>query len=239
MLLRNAVPHQLLSPTTSLLRAQPARLMTDLPSLISSANVPLTIALAFATGVRISEQRPRGMLAPSVQLRVGLSNVPGAGRGVFAAAPMAAGTVLGTYPGRLRSPLGYAQKLVQAPAAAEYCWNLGDAGALDPTDRFGKLMDPLPLLEDLPGLSILSVPTLLALINEPPPGNVVNVATCEEGSEVTFACARDLVSGEELFLDCARPPTPKLHDGPDPVPVSCKYAPTRHSCLGRRRWADI
>jgi hypothetical protein len=45
------------------------------------------------------------------------------------------------------------------------------------------------------------VPTTLALINEPAPGWDVNVDTFERGWELTFALNRDVLAGEELFLD--------------------------------------
>jgi hypothetical protein len=45
-----------------------------------------------------------------------------AGRGVFARACIAAGTVLGAYPGRPRTPQGMAEKAELAPGARDYCF---------------------------------------------------------------------------------------------------------------------
>ena len=45
-----------------------------------------------------------------------------AGKGVFAAAAIPAGTVLGAYPGRPRGPAQMASKCEAAPAARDYCF---------------------------------------------------------------------------------------------------------------------
>ena len=70
---------------------------------------------------------------------------------------------------------------------------------LDPTDGAGKLCEPLCWLDAAPWLR--SVPTTLALINEPGVGGDVNVRTDEVEGEVLFVTERDLYQGEELFLD--------------------------------------
>jgi hypothetical protein len=57
------------------------------------------------------------------------------------------------------------------------------------------------LNEELPAWLPGTVPTTLALINEPAPGWDVNVDTFERGWELTFALNRDVLAGEELFLD--------------------------------------
>ena len=64
-------------------------------------------------------------------------------------------------------------------------------------------MEPLPFLEDAPFLPG-SVPTLLSLINEPPMGADVNVDTEETGLDMTFFLNRDVVAGEELYIDYGR-----------------------------------
>ena len=131
------------------------------------------------------------------------STVPGAGRGLYAGVPIAGGSALGTYPGRVLSMPAYLRKLARTPRAAEYCWQLSDGRqVLDPTDASGKLLEPIPLFEPLPRLlPSLAVPTTLALINEPPPGADVNIDTFEQGAELTFVTNRDIREGEELFLD--------------------------------------
>jgi hypothetical protein len=66
--------------------------------------------------------------------------------------------------------MAYYRKLQAVPHTSEYCWNMGDRGTLDPTDAAGLLCEPLPLTPLLPSLTLLSVDTTLALINEPAPG---------------------------------------------------------------------
>lgn len=143
----------------------------------------------------------RGLLNPSIALRIGTSNVPNAGRGVFADADLPAATVLGAYPGMLRTPADYEQKRLAAPAASSYCWVLDDSSALDPTDEQGVLLEPLPRLAFGKALTLGAVSTTLALINEPALGMDVNVVTAQSGSILTFSTGRDIARGEELFLD--------------------------------------
>lgn len=79
-------------------------------------------ALAVAAAAYVAAlwpDRPRGW-ARGELLRVAPSQV--AGLGVFAAQPIAAGTVLGGYPGRPRSPAGMAAKAAAAPAARDFCF---------------------------------------------------------------------------------------------------------------------
>ena len=181
-------------------RTAPCRMAGDY-----TASWPAQTALALTAIAisRIAEQRPRGHLQATVPFAVQPSRVPGAGRGLFAGAAVPGGTVLGTYPGRLIDKVSYLRKLSAAPNAAEYCWQLSDGRfVLDPTDSRGALLEPLPLFEQLPSvLSVLSAPTTLCLINEPPPGADVNVDTFEEGTVLTFATSRDVNEGEEFYLD--------------------------------------
>ncbi|KAL1530563.1 hypothetical protein AB1Y20_001464 [Prymnesium parvum] len=178
-----------MSPVTSLTLAQSWALQAG-------------VALTLVGSARVYAQRPRGWLAAPHALEVSRSQVPGGGRGVFAAETLPPGTVLGTYPGRL-VPLGpYTRKLKIAPRTSNYCWTLGgDRGALDPTDEQGILCEPLPFFKDLPSLDMLSIDTTLALINEPSPGFDVNVKSEEVGEDVYFYTERQLLAGEELFLD--------------------------------------
>ena len=162
------------------------------------------LALTAVAVSRVAQQRPRGgHLTADVPFIVKPSRVAGAGRGLYAGVPLAGGTTLGTYPGRLLDMASYLRKLSTAPAAAQYCWQLSNGNfVLDPTDRFGQLMEPLPLFEELPDvLTALSVPTTMALINEPPPGADVNIDTYEQGNTLTFVTNREVEEGEELYLD--------------------------------------
>jgi len=165
---------------------------------VASVGAQLVFGLAC---IRISDQRPRGWLTSGAPLVAQQSQVPGAGRGLYVNERLPSGYVLGAYPGRLILRNIYQQKLLTAPNAAEYCWQLSDSDAvLDPTDASGRLMEPLPLIEAVPHLPG-GVPTTLALINEPCPGLDVNVDTFEQGLELTFVLNRDVAAGEELFLD--------------------------------------
>ena len=164
--------------------------------------------------------RPRGQLSIDVPktLEVKSSQIPGAGLGLYAKIPLPSGTILGTYPGVVR-PMGkYMKKYDKLPHTGTYAWRLTDnMDMIDPTDRNGYLTDycrggsddfPLSYLLHEGILSSLfsfwSVPTLLTRINEPPiGGGGCNVRTEEnlKTREVVFLLSRDVVPGEELFMD--------------------------------------
>jgi hypothetical protein len=183
-------------------RSPGVRLLSDVSTLTTQiASVSSQVAFGLLV-IQLSNQRPRGWLTPGLPLVVKPSGMPGAGRGLFAGTDMPAGSILGAYAGRVIRRDVYQRKLLLAPSAAEYCWQLSSCDAvLDPTDRQGKLCEPLPLNEELPAWLPGTVPTTLALINEPAPGWDVNVDTFERGWELTFALNRDVLAGEELFLD--------------------------------------
>ena len=173
-------------------------------SIADTTNAALWIAVAaYSSSLLLSDKFGRGWINPEVALRVGPSGVPDAGRGVFAAEDLTAATVLGHYPGRLRTLASYEQKRLALPATASYCWVLDDGlGVLDPTDEQGILLEPLPRFA-YGDFEIASgaIPTTLALINEPSIGFDVNVVTEQRGSTLVFATGRDVERGEELFLD--------------------------------------
>lgn len=146
-----------------------------------------------------------GYIVDGLPIRVDQSNVPNAGRGVFATAAIGSGEPLGAYPGRYLSRDAFAAKKRSAPCFEAYCFGL-EVGNLDPTDENGKLLEPLPRLQwRLPfKRRIGSVPTTLALINEPPPsGSDVNVVAwrSERGRSLVLLAGRDIEAGEELYLD--------------------------------------
>ena len=176
----------------------------SLGSAADATSAALWIAVAAYSGsLLLSDKLGRGWLSERVALRVGPSGVPKAGRGVFAAADLPAATVLGHYPGRLRTLAAYEHKRCALPATASYCWVLDEnRGVLDPTDSRGVLLEPLPRLALADGqISLGAIPTTLALINEPSVGFDVNVVTEQKGSTLLFATGRDVACGEELFLD--------------------------------------
>ena len=120
------------------------------------------------------------------------------GKGVFARASIATGTVLGAYPGRARTPQQVLQKAQHAPATTGFVFQNSHGLYLDPTDAAGRVSS-----RPGPGLPWLDVDPSLAYVNEPRPGSSVNVSILDEGParEVRFVAAQDISPGEELFID--------------------------------------
>jgi hypothetical protein len=146
-------------------------------------------------------------------LQIRPSTVPGGGLGLFAAADLPRGTVLGTYPGVVIPLTHNMEKLQQYPECEGYIWRFSDNSyVIDPTNACGKLDATccggsrwypastwfVPML-----WSARAVPTTLCRINEPPRGRDVNVVTEEDSADrtVTFALERNVMAGEELFID--------------------------------------
>ena len=174
---------------------------------------------------------------------------PMAGRGLFAKADIPEGTVLGesvrsrpppdhnspphhsnhqtrttfhspgSFPG-VRYPKAewITRKTGQEAAlrSACYTWMLPAGYILDPTDADGNL------LETLTGFGgIVRVPTLLALVNEPPPGVDTNLqTTIEKDKDVLFVAERGgcedllrtewLVEGSKLICALLAAAVPRL-----------------------------
>ncbi|KAG1654115.1 hypothetical protein FOA52_007459 [Chlamydomonas sp. UWO 241] len=159
-----------------------------------------TAAFVGAAGlVRAWTTRPRGWcradlvaVAPSVI----------AGTGLFARCAIPAGTVLGAYPGVPRSPAETLAKAEVAPRTRQYVFRTDDGYYLDPTDANGKGPSPFPA----PGWWPLAVQVELAYANEPPPGVGTNCLldtnpTGSDVSNVLFVTERDVLMGEEVFID--------------------------------------
>jgi len=160
------------------------------------------------------------MVQEGVDIIQQTSTVPNAGLGLFAARSLPKGTILGTYPG-IMAPLAQhaASKLPNYPQCEGYIWRFSDNQyVIDPTNAVGVLEDiciggnpgqfgSIPLftiLHQIPVLSnTLAVKTALCRINEPPRGRDVNVVTDEDLQRrtVTFSLERDVVAGEEFFID--------------------------------------
>ena len=168
--------------------------------------------LALAAGF----DRPQGELsAPPNALVAQPSQVEGAGLGLYTNESMAEGTILGTYPGVVRTASSYLGKYGRYPHAGSYAWRFTDSKYyIDPTDSQGNIAEicyggsaivPGSIFvheQMLAGLS--AVPTLLARINEPPVGGPgCNIFARENIDQrtVTFMTSRDVVEGEELFMD--------------------------------------
>jgi hypothetical protein len=125
-------------------------------------------------------------------------NSPVHGQGVFAKVDIPCGTVLGAYPGRARTPAQVLQKVQHAHATKGFVFLTARGLYLDPTDASGKVSS-----RPGPGLPWLAIDPMLAYVNEPRPGSSVNVSILDEDSarEVRFVAARDIQSGDELYID--------------------------------------
>ncbi|GLC36689.1 hypothetical protein PLESTB_000130700 [Pleodorina starrii] len=157
----------------------------------------LLAAAVAAAAMAAYQSRPYGWSRRDL-LEVRQSNI--AGRGVFARAPIPAGTVLGSYPGRLRSAAEMVAKCEVAPLAASYAFRTGDGRFLDPTDVSGQ---PSPYPQ--PGWPWpLPTDVVLSYVNEPPKGSPGTNASVEDGpqaGELLFLAATDIPPGAEVLID--------------------------------------
>ena len=172
-------------------------------------------AAASYVGLVVSLDRPQGELLlntePDDWYSIAPSSVPGAGLGLYSRRDLKQGTVLGTYPGVVLPLRPHATKLQQYPHCEGYIWRFSDNRyVIDPTNAEGLLEEvcrggnpQTPFSVALCGILSRSVPTVLCRINEPPKGKDVNVVTDEdlERRTVTFSLERDVLAGEELFID--------------------------------------
>jgi hypothetical protein len=159
--------------------------------------------------------RPRGGLSPACKSLLDIRPSPLHGRGVFATQVIRRDTILGEYPGRRRSPQDMALKAYSAPQCKSYVWNLipeqgrsstsngNDQVFLDPTDESGH-----PSAFPRPGPLWFPLDVTLSFINEPPRGYPLgcNVDVLEDLNALTvyFKASRDIMPGEELFVDYGR-----------------------------------
>lgn len=165
--------------------------------------------------------RPRGGPTDMCQrnCEVGPSTIgPNAGLGLFAKTDLPKGTVLGTYPGVVLPITAHsATKLKAFPQCEGYTWRFSDNKyVIDPTDPCGNIQDycvggsssqfgSVWLFHETPIGKIVAPPvsTTLCRINEPPIGKTTNVQTVEDADQrtVTFELERDVIAGDELFID--------------------------------------
>jgi len=198
--------------TTTFLQQQQQNIMN--PQIIAASS---SVTFTYLS-LLVAFDRPRGQLSipdASNSLVVNQSRVPNAGLGLFLSKSYPEGTVLGTYPGVLRpAEQFYNTKCRMYPQAVGYSWRFTDSKyVLDPTDDMGNIHnycfgggsgDALSNLAFKTILSFMKVGTELTRINEPPIGaGGCNVSAREnlETREVVFTLCRDVVKGEELFLD--------------------------------------
>jgi len=168
--------------------------------------------------------RPRGGPVADSKIKVRTSTVPGAGLGLFAAEDLPRGTVLGSYPGVVVPLEQHARSAKMTdPEASRRCqayvWRFSDDRmVIDPTNHATGVLDDVCrggnpsqfgsvwLFERTPMSGLLyggGVSTSLCRINEPPRGGDVNVRTIEDlvRRTVTMELERDVVAGEEFFID--------------------------------------
>jgi hypothetical protein len=162
---------------------------------------------------------PRGQLRLDLHhdIEIQQSSVPGAGLGLYAKTFLPKGTVLGTYPGTVIPLKQNLSKLSAFPRCEAYVWRFSDNRfVIDPTNEQGVLdatcaggNPSMPGSVHLFGSvfrPLFTVSTALCRINEPPRGMDVNVVTREDMQDrsVLFELERDVVAGEEFFLDYGR-----------------------------------
>jgi hypothetical protein len=207
-------PSHLPPPPTGLFVA--ALFDNNSPSQSLLWDVRIASALASYVGLVAFLDRPRGTfhLEPH-EYEIRPSSVQGAGLGMYAARDLPKDTVLGTYPGVVLplSPNSIHQKLQRHPHCEAYVWRFSDSQfIIDPTDENGTCQDlcrggnpRVPLSTWMCQFKWLTppIPTTLCRINEPPKGMDINVITNENLADrtVTFVLERNVVAGEELFMD--------------------------------------
>ena len=198
----------------------PSILLSSLPPSLETIQwTPLILQTlsAFTTYIALVAfyDRPRGKLdIDQNSFKLQQSQVPNAGLGLYVTKSLPKGTILGSYPGVLRPSTKFLQKYETIPQTAVYTWRFTDNQyCIDPTNVNGELVDvcyggtddyPLSYFIHEVLLRTVNVPTYLARINEPP----LNVGGCNvrsdedlERREVVFELSRDVVAGEELFMD--------------------------------------
>lgn len=145
-----------------------------------------------------SDSRVSSCVQRPQSLQVRPSSVQG--RGVFAAADIEEGTILGAYPGIPRPATDMSAKCAMAPLARYYCFRNKRGLLLDPTDWTGA-----PAPRPQPGLPWFPVDVTLSCINEPPkrsPGVNVTVEDDPKDDEgLIFVAAAPIRAGSELFVD--------------------------------------
>lgn len=216
---RFAIPgvSSLTPETTSTFLQQQQQTGSSISNILSPQAIATSASIALTyLSLLLALDRPRGrLIIPNAanSLVINQSRVPNAGLGLFLSKSFPEGTVLGTYPGVLRpAEQFYSTKCRFYPQAVGYSWRFTDSKyVLDPTDGEGNIDmycygggDALSNVVFKTILSFMRVGTELTRINEPPIGaGGCNVSAREnlQTREVVFTLCRDVVAGEELFLD--------------------------------------
>ena len=203
--------------TTSTFLQQQQQTSSSISTILSPQAIAASASITLTyLSLLIALDRPRGRLSipdAANSLVINQSRVPNAGLGLFLSKSYPEGTVLGSYPGVLRpAEQFYSTKCRVYPQAVGYSWRFTDNKfVLDPTDDEGNIDmycygggDALSNAVFKTLLSFMRVGTELTRINEPPIGaGGCNVSAREnlEKREVVLTLCRDVVVGEELFLD--------------------------------------
>jgi hypothetical protein len=165
-------------------------------SLVYALELAASGVAAYAAAVW--PDRPRGWVRKDL-IEVRESAI--AGLGVYAIADIPAGTIIGAYCGRLRSPAQMVAKCVAAPTAKNYCFKNGAGLVLDPTDESGE---PSKWPQPGPPWPVPVDPTLCR-VNEPLQASGGPSVSVEDDpgdpGGLVFVTAREIVAGEEVFVD--------------------------------------
>lgn len=146
----------------------------------------------------VAKDRPRGWVNEQLVEPAQSTLGPQAGRGLFTLCDIPKGTVIGNFPGVVSPRTTWLQRKDSEEAAifaSRYTWTLGNGDILDPTLANGQLPERLYFLGGL-----IRLPTLLALVNEPPVGVDVNLSAVVTDTDVAYKAERNIYQGEELFI---------------------------------------
>ena len=213
----NNKPNVIFHQQTQRTSMKMAAFAIDNPFLNAGTFIAQTSSAAVAYfGLIAYFDRPRGKVLienPSSALRIGPSQIPNAGLGLYASRNLPKGTKLGTYPGVVRPLQKSLKKLMYHPQCEAYIWRFTDnSKIIDPTDSEGNIQNicfggseetPFSLFF-MKNIMKFSVETTLTRINEPPVGfGGCNVCANEDLNkrEVLFEVIRDINEGEELYMD--------------------------------------
>jgi hypothetical protein len=200
----HALPPPSLESVTDLatLRIDPQWLWSSIVQRVEQINLPvqyieIVIAAIAGYAAGVWPNRPRGWCRKDL-LEVKSSSVQG--RGIFARKYIPERTILGAYPGRLRSAHDMATKIESAPLSGQYCFRNKHNQLLDPTDWSGQ-----PSSTPSPGLPWLPIDPMLSYANEPPKGSTgVNVTVEDDPNDdygLVFVTTRAISEGAEIFVD--------------------------------------
>eukprot|EP01036_Dinobryon_divergens_P030609 gene30608-39879_t len=119
--------------------------------------------------------------------------------GVFAKTFIPTGTVIGEYPGFVKTFETFKNSKIDEKAytlAKKYTWQISEDKLLDPTDQNGYLGLEITYI-----FGILKMSTTLARLNEPPQGYDVSAYTRITADKVEVVTEKDIFADEEIYID--------------------------------------